>query len=54
MAIRKSIAILTVITAMFAGACETEEDPGTGDVGNTAETSVSPGGTTGQDDGGGY
>lgn len=34
LAIRKSIAILTVITAMFTVACETDEDPGTdlGDV----------------------
>lgn len=53
MSIRKSIAILTVITALFAGACETDEDPGT-DVGNTEQTDVAPGGTTGQTDSGGY
>lgn len=33
-AVRKSIAVLTVITAMFTVACEADEDPGTdlGDV----------------------
>lgn len=53
MSIRKSIAILTVITALFAGACEMEEDPGT-DVGNTEQTDASPGGNTSQNDTGGY
>jgi hypothetical protein len=36
-AVRKSIAILTVITAMFTVACETDEDPGT-DLGDTDVT----------------
>lgn len=42
MVIRKSIATLAVITAMFTVACETDEDPGVdGDVG---VTTIAPGG----------
>lgn len=37
LAIRKSIAVLTVITAMFTVACESDEDPGT-DVGDVDVT----------------
>jgi len=44
MAIRKSIAILAVLTAIFTVACETDEDPGVnGDIG---VTTIAPGGDT--------
>ncbi|HEX2153993.1 MAG TPA: hypothetical protein VHL52_08440 [Acidimicrobiia bacterium] len=43
MRIRKSIAILTVMTAMFTVACEADEDPGT-DVGDVGVTTIAPGG----------
>lgn len=48
MVIRKSIAILTVVTALFTVACETDEDPGT-DVGDGGVTTVAPGGDLGTD-----
>lgn len=38
LAVRKSIAILAVVTAMFTVACETDEDPGTDDLGDVDVT----------------
>ena len=48
MVIRKSLAILTVITALFTVACETDEDPGT-DVGGDLGATTLPGGDLGTD-----
>lgn len=42
MVIRKSIAVLAVLTAIFTVACESDQDPG-GDVGTT----LAPGGDLG-------
>lgn len=41
MTIRRSIAVLTIVTAVFGVACETEEDPGgDGGVGYMGDTNV--------------
>lgn len=52
LAIRKSIAILTVVTAMFTVACETDDDPGTDDLGDVDVTEPADdlGGDTGGTD----
>lgn len=47
LAVRKSIAILAVVTAMFTVACETDDDPGTDDLGDVDVTE--PAGDLGTD-----